>query len=111
MKLSLKRQIRKLKDVDYDVKEIIEYLIGGGLYFWIGYGCFFVFYHQFKWTLLYAKILADLVGWTFNYLINRYWVFTHQELKKRALKVSFRYTVITLFDFALDYTIVRFFQF
>lgn len=99
--------LRIREDEEKSYKQVISYLIGGGLYFWTGYIAFYFFYHDFKWTLFYAKVLADIIGWIFNYLINRYWVFTHHSLRNKSLKVTTRYIVITLVDFLIDYVIVR----
>jgi len=107
MKQRTKLILRIKEGEEESYKQVISYLIGGGLYFWTGYLAFYIFYHHFQWTLFYAKVLADIIGWIFNYLINRYWVFTHHALAKHALKVTTRYIIITLADFLIDYAIVR----
>jgi len=107
MKQRTKLILRIKEGEEESYKQVISYLIGGGLYFWTGYLAFYIFYHNFQWTLFYAKVLADIIGWIFNYLINRYWVFTQHALAKHALKVTDRYIIITLADFLIDYVIVR----
>jgi putative flippase GtrA len=88
-------------------KQIVEYLVSGGAYFWSGYLAFFIFYQWLHWTLFWAKIGADLVGWIVNYILQRYWVFNNPELSKHKTDVTGRYLVITAIDFLIDYIIVR----
>jgi putative flippase GtrA len=99
--------LRIKKDEEASFRQVINYLVGGGLYFITGYISFFVFYHSLHWTLLPATILSNIIGWIVNFFINRYWVFTHPTLKKKALKITSRYTILTLFDFILSYLILR----
>jgi putative flippase GtrA len=87
-------------------KQLIEYLVSGGAYFWSGYLAFFIFDKGFHWTLFYAKIGADIVGWVVNYSLQRYWVFNNAELSKHRLDVTKRYLFITVVDFLIDYIIV-----
>ena len=86
--------------------QIVEYLISGGAYFWVGYITFAVLWSGLKWSLWWAKLLANLVGWTVNYLMQRYWVFRNSQLSKHKTEVTGRYIFITLIDFGLDYLIV-----
>ena len=88
-------------------KEIIQYLISGGVYFWTGYLVFFIADKGFHLNLWWAKLAANLIGWTVNYLLQRYWVFNHHELSSRKINVTAKYALITLLDFGLDYLIVR----
>jgi putative flippase GtrA len=101
-----KKQSAKQKNNRREVKRITEYLVSGGAYFWSGYIAFFVFYRSLHWTLFPAKILADVVGWVINYILQRYWVFNNAALKKHKTEVTGRYIVITLVDFIVDYIIV-----
>jgi putative flippase GtrA len=89
------------------LKQIVEYLVSGGAYFWSGYLAFFIFYQWFHWTLFPAKIGADIIGWIVNYLLQRYWVFNNPELSKHKTNVTSRYLIITAVDFFIDYVIVR----
>jgi putative flippase GtrA len=86
--------------------QIAEYLVSGGLYFWVGYGAFFVLDSMLGWSLWWAKMTASVVGWTANYLLQRYWVFRNPALAKHQVEVTGRYAVITLVNFLLDYVIV-----
>ena len=94
------------KKQEKEVKRITEYMISGGAYFWVGYGMFFVMDKGLGLSLWWAKLLANISGWTVNYLLQRYWVFNNPKLKSHQTEVTFRYIAITLIDFVLDYLIV-----
>lgn len=98
---------KQKKNLRRRVIQLIEYGVSGGVYFWTGYAAFFVFYAVLHWSLWWAKILADVVGWVINYMLQRFWVFSNSSLGEHRVEVTFRYSVITLVDFLLDYTIVQ----
>ena len=89
-----------------ELTRIGEYLISGGAYFWSGYAAFFVGDKIFHLNLWWAKLAANLFGWTINYLLQRYWVFKNPKLAEHQTEVTTRYVIITLVDFGLDYLIV-----
>src|SRR5579864_3456199 len=91
----------------FSLRQFIEYFISGGAYFWAGYLTFFVADKGLHWTLWWAKLSANLVGWTINYILQRYWVFRNPQFAKHVTQVTGRYMFITLVDFMLDYFIVR----
>lgn len=80
-------------------------MAGGGLYFWIGYGVFAVCYSGFGWSWLPAKIAADIIGWTANYFVQRYWTFSDQ-VHLSEMKHAGRYITIEAVGFVLDYIII-----
>src|SRR3990167_3951419 len=86
--------------------QFIEYLISGGAYFWSGYLAFAFFWSSLDWSLWWAKLGANVVGWTVNYILQRYWVFNNKALRGHATEVTRRYIFITLVDFVLDFFIV-----
>lgn len=86
--------------------QFAEYLVGGSAYFWSGYVVFAVCYSGFGWGVLPAKIAADVVGWTINYLIQRYWAFNNKALKHHEGTTIVRYAAITTVNLVLDYAIV-----
>lgn len=88
------------------VIQFVEYMISGGAYFWTGYLIFFAADKGLHLSLWWAKLAANIVGWTINYLLQRYWVFKNPQLKDHLAKTSARYIFITLVDFVLDYLIV-----
>lgn len=87
-------------------KRFIEYFISGGAYFWFGYLVFFATYSYLHWTLWWAKLLANVCGWTLNYYLQSYWVFGDRRKKGKQSLLSRRYIIITLVDFVMDYGIV-----
>jgi len=103
---SSKRSLEKAKRTRLEFYRIIEYLVSGGVYFWTGYLVFFVADSLLGWSLFAAKMVANLVGWTVNYLLQRFWVFRDPRLAKHKVEVTGRYLVITAVDFFLDYLIV-----
>jgi putative flippase GtrA len=86
--------------------QFVEYLISGGAYFWTGYGIFAVLYSGLDWSLWWATIVSNVIGWTVNYILQRYWVFNNKSLAAHKTDVTFRYAIITLVDFALNYFIL-----
>ena len=88
-----------------ETKQFIKYWISGGVYFWIGYLVFIVFYSFFKWNWFYAKIIADVVGWLSNYLLQRHWAFKDQ-IHLSEMEHSIRYIMVEGVGFILDYLII-----
>lgn len=82
-----------------------KYLIGGSAYFWIGYGVFALCYSGFGWAWLAAKIAADIIGWTSNYLVQRFWTFS-DRVHLSEMKHASRYVFIESIGFGLDYLII-----
>lgn len=86
--------------------QFAEYMISGGAYFWTGYLIFFAADKGLGWSLWWAKLSANIVGWTVNYLLQRYWVFKNPHLKGHLAETSGKYIFISLVNFGLDYLIV-----
>lgn len=107
MKQTKKRSVKAQNRHYKTERQIVEYLISGGAYFWSGYLAFFVMYQWLHWTLWWAKISADIVGWIVNYLLQRYWVFNNPQLAKHKIDVTGRYLIISGVDFVIDYFIVK----
>jgi putative flippase GtrA len=82
-----------------------KYLVGGSAYFWIGYGVFAVCYTGLGWAWLPAKIAADIIGWTSNYLVQRFWAFS-DRIHFSEMKHAGRYVFIESIGFVLDYAII-----
>ncbi len=89
-----------------EIGRIFAYMVSGGAFFWSGYLVFFVVDKGLGGSFFWAKSLATLVGWTVNYLLQRYWVFNDPKLKKNQNQVTGKYAAITLINFVLDYLIV-----
>ena len=88
------------------IVQFIKYFIGGSTYFWSGYIVFAVSYGIFHWAWWPAKMLADLIGWTLNYIAQRYWAFASKSLAHHEGVTARKYTVLTIGNFVLDYLIV-----
>lgn len=99
-------KLRIKKKQEREAKRITEYLVSGGAYFWSGYTVFFIIDKILLGSFFWAKSVSTLVGWTVNYLLQRYWVFNNPKLKKHQTEVTTRYAVITITDFIIDYFIV-----
>src|SRR5256885_2636687 len=82
--------------------QFAEYFLGGMGYFWSGYATFAVCYSGLHWSWLPAKILADIVGWTLNYAVQRYWAFASPALERQEIATASRYGMLTLANLALD---------
>jgi putative flippase GtrA len=88
--------------------QFAKYMVGGGVYFWGGLLVFFTCYNLLHWRWLYAKMLADILGWTANYVIQRYWAFADSKLKGQDRRVVRRYVLVNAVDLGIDYCIVAY---
>lgn len=97
------------------IVQFVEYMISGGVYFWVGYIAFALFYgvhsdsftfEGLGWSLWWSTITSNVIGWTANFLLQRFWVFNNKSLKKHQTQVTGRYIFITLVDFGLNYLIL-----
>ncbi|MEK7152954.1 MAG: GtrA family protein [Patescibacteria group bacterium] len=89
-----------------NVVQFLEYMIGGTVYFWSGYLVFAICYSGLGWHWVPAKIMADAVGWTLNYFVQRYWAFNSPVLKRHEARTAGRYAALTAGNLALDYLII-----
>lgn len=89
-----------------EVKRITEYMVSGGAFFWSGYAVFFVCDKVLGFGLLAATTLSYAVGWTVNYLLQRYWVFNNPKLAKHEVEVTGRYILISLVNVPINYAIL-----
>jgi putative flippase GtrA len=88
------------------LSQFLKYMAGGGVYFWVGYGIFALCYSVLHWWWLWAKMLADAVGWSLNYFIQRYWAFNSTHPHLREMQHVARYVSIESIGFVLDYAII-----
>ncbi len=86
--------------------QFIEYMIGGGVYFWSGLGVFAVCYSILHWDWLIAKMIADVVGFSLSFFVQRYWAFNDRRLKRKTLQTGKRYFLISAITLLVDYGIV-----
>src|SRR5436190_8679339 len=88
------------------VVQFVEYMISGGVYFWVGYLLLDYFYYILHWNLWWSTIISSIAGWTANFILQRFWVFNNKALKEHATQVTTRYIIITLVDLVLNYFIL-----
>lgn len=88
------------------IRQFAEYMVSGGVYFWAGYAVFFVADSIIGLDLWWAKLLSNVIGWTLNYLLQRYWVFRNPSMQHHRPDVTVKYAIITLVNFLLDYAII-----
>lgn len=88
-----------------EVNRFLKYWLGGGVYFWLGYGVFALCYSGFHWTWLPSKILADAIGWTSNYIIQRFWAFA-DRVHLTEMQHAGRYIFIESIGFVMDYLMI-----
>ncbi len=86
--------------------QLVGYSLSGSARFWSGYGAFFVFDQIFGWPFVVSKQLANVLGLLVEFVLNRYFVFKGLADRSTMTKVSFRFVVVTLVNFAIDYLIV-----
>ena len=99
----------KLSDFRFTRANVVQYLkysVGGSAYFVSGYVVFALCYSGLGWNWMYAKIVADIIGWTLNYLIQRYWAFADKQLKHHEAKTAGKYSVLSIGNLVLDYAII-----
>jgi len=90
----------------HNLVQFLEYMVGGGVYFWSGYATFAILYSGFGWAWFPAKIVDDLVGSTLGYLVQRYWAFRSSKLNHHDAAVIKKYSLITVFTYGIDYLII-----
>lgn len=88
------------------LKQLVGYSLSGSARFWSGYGAFFIFDQVFSWSFIVSKQVANVLGLLVEFLLNRYFVFKGLADRSTATKVSSRFVLVTLVNFAIDYGIV-----
>jgi putative flippase GtrA len=86
--------------------QAVEYFIAGGAYFWVGYAAFFVLDKGLHQNLLVTTMVSNVIGWSVNFLLQRYWVFKNPKAGSHMGQTTGRYIIITLVDFGLNYVIL-----
>lgn len=83
---------------------IAEYFVSGGVWFWSGY--FLIITLDNHIGLFAANFVGNTVGFTLNFLLERYWVFKTNKPSKLAV-ASARYIVYTALNaYLLNYLIL-----
>lgn len=94
------------KNQSKTVKQFLKYMAGGSLYFWSGYAIFAICYSGFHLWWLWGKALGDIIGWTLNYLAQRYWAFAGAHRHLSEMQHVGRYIFISSIGLVLDYLII-----
>ena len=99
--------MKKRKRIKSLGRQLVEYLVAGGAFFWSGYLAFAIFDSIFHLPLFMAKQLANIIGLSISYVLEDQWVF-----KKGKARIPYdrrrtlRYIIITVINFGIDYLIV-----
>ncbi len=88
------------------VWQFVLYNFGGLVFFAVGYALFVLLYGVLHWHWFFAKAVADLVGWSLNYLIQRHIAFKHESKSQQNRRLLGKFTVFSLLNLAIDYAIV-----
>lgn len=89
-----------------DLMQCAKYMIGGTSYFWTGYLVFAFCYSGLGWHWFPAKMAGDVIGWSVNYAVQRFWAFNTPGLGAHEGAVVGRYTLLTVGNLLLDYCII-----
>lgn len=80
--------------------------LGGVVFFASGYAVFALLYGVLHWHWLFAKGVADLVGWSLNYLIQHGLAFREAAQVQGHKKVLKKFVPFSLINIPIDYAIV-----
>lgn len=89
-----------------DIKQIIQYSITGGAWFWSGYLMFALCFGVFNLGLVPAKIISYCFGLIVNFILERFWVFESRDARKNLDKVTIRYILLSAVNLVIDTLIV-----
>ncbi len=96
--MSISKKTRKV------VVQFAEYMITGGVWFWSGYILIVLLDDHIG--LFAANLVGNSVGITFNFLLERFWVFRTKRPAKLAV-MAWRYLIYTALNaFLLNYAIL-----
>lgn len=88
------------------LKEVIQYAITGGAWFWSGYAMFALCYSLIGLDIVPSKIISYLFGLTVNFVLERLWVFNDRKARKELDTVTVRYVIISAVNLGIDTGIV-----
>lgn len=99
-------KIKKSKKTKHQLKEIIQYSITGGAWFWSGYAMFALCFSVFHLGIVPSKIISYIFGLSINFILERFWVFDSRDARKNLDRVSFRYIALSTVNLGIDTAIV-----
>jgi putative flippase GtrA len=88
-----------------EVRRFLKYMVGGGVYFWVGYLVFAACFSLLHWNWFWSKVLSDAVGWSLNYLVQRFWAFADRT-SLSEMQHAGRYVFIEALGFVIDYLLI-----
>lgn len=87
---------------------IVEYMVGGGLWFWAGY--IIIVLLDDKIGLEWANVVGQTVGITLNFIVQKFWAFRTSNQEKIEF-TAIRYVIYTVLNaYLLNYLILKFFE-
>lgn len=101
-----RKPIKSAKPTKKSLIQFAFYNLGGVAFFIIGYLVFAVLYGIFSWRWWIAKIVADIIGWLTNYVIQRYLAFREESKHHKDSQLFARFSIISLLNVPIDYAIV-----
>jgi putative flippase GtrA len=66
-------------------KQLLRYLVSGGISFGVDQLLFLLFFYVWSWKGFAASIVSLAIGWTVNYLLSQFFVFSNQAAIGRSL--------------------------
>ena len=95
----------KLRLTKPEIQRFLKYSVGGSIYFWVGYGVFAVCFSIFHWNWFWSKVACDVIGWSCNYLVQRFWAFADRK-SLSEMQHAGRYVFIESVGFVIDYLLI-----
>ncbi len=87
------------------VRQVMEYMITGGVWFWTGYILIVLLDNHIG--LFWANFVGNTVGVSLNFLLERYWVFKTKNPAKLGIATT-RYIIYTALNaYLLNYLILK----
>lgn len=87
--------------------QFVEYMVSGGAWFWVGYASFALLDKVFHVPFWPTKLGSYVIGASFNFTLQHYWVFRQGNSTKKQLGDSAkRYYALMVVNFFLDQGIV-----
>ncbi len=105
IKQSASQKLKKNR-TRHHLVQFAEYMIAGGAYFWVGYAAFFALDKGLHQGLFVATMVSNILGWTVNFLLQRYWVFKNPHARGHMAEATGKYVALTAVNFALNYVIL-----
>jgi len=97
---------RLRRPTKHQTAQFLFFNLGGVTFFTLGYAVFALLYGAFHWPWWISKIVADLIGATANFFIQRYVAFRLESQHINSNRLLSRFGIISLTNVLIDYAIV-----